>query len=227
MNETSELTPEERLDAVAKILAQAILRLQNSRRESPAEPQAADANLVSDSTQTVEKGKPSRNPKVSQIDRLIAGLAPLLKRDTPSTVTPQAPPTVRSSTECDIGQEVKLLEAMTINELRAKYTDVTGERTRNKNRRFLIRRIAWHLQANAFGGLSEKAGQRAAELLQESIEHAKVANEPNERQDTPKTPKERTPRPKKRLHSANMACRRSDSTDDDRFSFHRNLPPPP
>lgn len=53
------------------------------------------------------------------MDKLIAGLAPLLSRDTSATVAPSVPPNVNSSTECDIGREVKLLEAMTINELRA------------------------------------------------------------------------------------------------------------
>ena len=169
MKETSELTPEERLAEIAKILARGILRLQDVRLESKTEPQAANAILSSDSTQTIEKGKPSRNQQVSRWDKMIAGIAPLLTRDTPPTVTPRVPLTVSSSTELDIEREVKLLEAMTINELRAKFTEVVGETTSNKNRRFLIRRIAWHLQANAFGGLSEKAKQRAAELLQESI----------------------------------------------------------
>ncbi|MBP9024742.1 MAG: DUF2924 domain-containing protein [Phycisphaerae bacterium] len=39
-----------------------------------------------------------------------------------------------------------------------------GEPSRSRHRRYLIHRIAWRLQADAEGGLTDRALQRAAEL---------------------------------------------------------------
>ncbi len=61
-------------------------------------------------------------------------------------------------------KEVAALEAMTVGELQERYVEVFGEPVRSRHKRYLIRRIAWRLQANAEGGLSERALQRAAEL---------------------------------------------------------------
>ena len=41
---------------------------------------------------------------------------------------------------------------------------MTGEDSRSSNKDFLVRRIAWKLQALAEGDLSERARQRAAEI---------------------------------------------------------------
>ncbi|MBU6172355.1 MAG: DUF2924 domain-containing protein [Planctomycetes bacterium] len=43
-----------------------------------------------------------------------------------------------------------------------------SEKCRSRNKRYLIRRIAWRLQANAEGDLSERARARAAELALDS-----------------------------------------------------------
>jgi hypothetical protein len=68
----------------------------------------------------------------------------------------------------DIAKEVRTLEGMTIGELREKYLEVFGEATRSGNKRFLVRRIAWQLQALEEGGLSKRALRRASELADES-----------------------------------------------------------
>ena len=65
-------------------------------------------------------------------------------------------------------KKVQALESMTIGELRDEYLEVFGEATRSGNKRFLIRRIAWQLQALREGGLSERALRRASELADES-----------------------------------------------------------
>ncbi len=49
-------------------------------------------------------------------------------------------------------------------ELRAKFADVCRDETRSGNKASLIKRIAWRLQANYEGGLTERARQRAREL---------------------------------------------------------------
>ena len=64
----------------------------------------------------------------------------------------------------DVAKEVAVLEQMTVGELHDRYVEVFGEPVRSRHRRYLIRRIAWGLQARAEGGLSERALRRAEEL---------------------------------------------------------------
>jgi hypothetical protein len=68
----------------------------------------------------------------------------------------------------DVAKEVRALEAMTVGELRDRYAEVFGEATRSFNKRFLVKRIAWRLQALEEGGLSERARRRAKELAVEA-----------------------------------------------------------
>src|SRR2546427_5828593 len=52
--------------------------------------------------------------------------------------------------------------------LRKKYQEVFGQESKSSNKKFLFRRIAWRLQANAEGGLSERARHRAAHIADDS-----------------------------------------------------------
>ena len=60
--------------------------------------------------------------------------------------------------------QIESLRALKITDLRARYCDLFGEVSPSFNRAHLFRRIAWRLQAQAEGDLSERARQRAAEL---------------------------------------------------------------
>ena len=66
--------------------------------------------------------------------------------------------------DLNVGKEVAALQRMTVKELRARYAEVFGEETLAQNRAWLVKRIAWRLQALAEGDLSERARRRAAEL---------------------------------------------------------------
>lgn len=70
--------------------------------------------------------------------------------------------------DINIGQEVAALRRMTVNELRIRYVAVCGEETRVRNKDWLVKRIAWRLQANAEGDLSERARRRATELANDA-----------------------------------------------------------
>jgi Protein of unknown function (DUF2924) len=83
-------------------------------------------------------------------------------------------------------QQVILLPTLPTRELRAKFAEVFGEAARTHNRPYLIRRIAWRLQALASGGLSARARQRAAAL----------ANIADLRLSAPRVPLPVSPRPK-------------------------------
>ncbi|MCZ2342037.1 MAG: DUF2924 domain-containing protein [Bacteroidales bacterium] len=65
----------------------------------------------------------------------------------------------------NVQREVAALERLTVGELRERFAELFGETTRTGNRTWLIRRIAWRLQARVAGGLSEAAQARAAELV--------------------------------------------------------------
>ncbi|HEY3787366.1 MAG TPA: DUF2924 domain-containing protein [Urbifossiella sp.] len=68
----------------------------------------------------------------------------------------------------NVGKEVAALERMTVKQLRERFAAVFGEATTAHNKPWLVKRIAWRLQANAEGGLSELAQARAAELARDS-----------------------------------------------------------
>ena len=67
-----------------------------------------------------------------------------------------------------VGMEIESLRNLKTSELRTQYRDVFGEASPSFNRAHLFRRIAWRLQAEAEGELSERARQRAAELANDS-----------------------------------------------------------
>ena len=68
----------------------------------------------------------------------------------------------------NVGKEVSALQRMTVAELRERYEEVFREACRSNHKQWLIRRIAWRLQANAEGDLSERARMQAAELANDA-----------------------------------------------------------
>jgi hypothetical protein len=76
-----------------------------------------------------------------------------------------------------ITQAIRELRQMTVGELREKYIEVFGEANRSRNRDYLIRRIAWRIQATAEGGITERAKLRAQELANEAdirVRHTRI-----------------------------------------------------
>ena len=68
----------------------------------------------------------------------------------------------------NIDKEVAAMERMTVNQLREKYHEVFREPTNGRHKQWLIKRIAWRMQANAEGDLSERARRRAMELANDA-----------------------------------------------------------
>ncbi len=68
----------------------------------------------------------------------------------------------------NVAKEVAALGRMTVSDLRSKHIDAFGEPTHTNNRDYLVKRIAWRLQANAHGDLSEQARRRAEELANDA-----------------------------------------------------------
>jgi hypothetical protein len=68
----------------------------------------------------------------------------------------------------DFDQEIAALVTLGVRQLLVRYHELFGERTRTGNKAWLIKRIAWRLQASAGGGLSERARCRAEELARDA-----------------------------------------------------------
>lgn len=71
----------------------------------------------------------------------------------------------------NVGRLMSELERMTVTELRRRYAEVFGEETRSYHKAYLVRRIAWRVQANAEGDLAERARrlrERAMEIADDA-----------------------------------------------------------
>jgi hypothetical protein len=66
-----------------------------------------------------------------------------------------------------VWQEIERLRTASVGELRIKYLELFGHCSRSNHKQFLFRRVAWRLQALAYGELSEQARQRALALAQD------------------------------------------------------------
>jgi hypothetical protein len=67
-----------------------------------------------------------------------------------------------------VAQQLTQLGRLTVGQLRDRYRSLFGEATRAGNKSWLIKRIAWRLQAIAEGDLSQRARQRAKELANDA-----------------------------------------------------------
>src|SRR5882762_3271728 len=70
--------------------------------------------------------------------------------------------------ETHIREQIEGLRHMTVGQLKDKYREAFGETSRSSHKQFLFRRVAWRMQANAWGGLSERARRRALEIANDS-----------------------------------------------------------
>jgi hypothetical protein len=68
----------------------------------------------------------------------------------------------------NLAQDLARLSRLGVAELRSRYAELFGETTRTGNKAWLVKRLAWRLQALAEGDLSERARQRAAALAHDA-----------------------------------------------------------
>jgi hypothetical protein len=94
--------------------------------------------------------------------------------------------------QLNIAKEVAALRRLSTRDLRSRYAETFGETTNANNKLWLIKRIAWRLQVQAEGDLSERARRRAAELANDAdlrlsppIEKRAVAPEEFSRPEIP------------------------------------------
>jgi hypothetical protein len=63
-----------------------------------------------------------------------------------------------------VARDLAELGVLPSRELARRHLELFGEPTRSNNREYLIRKLAWRIQENAFGGLTERAKSRISEL---------------------------------------------------------------
>ena len=68
----------------------------------------------------------------------------------------------------NIGHDLAALGRLSVTQLQARHAELFGEATTARHKTWLIRRLAWRLQALAEGDLSERARRRAAELARDA-----------------------------------------------------------
>ncbi|MCG3178600.1 MAG: hypothetical protein BIFFINMI_00928 [Phycisphaerae bacterium] len=68
----------------------------------------------------------------------------------------------------NVKQELARLERMTTGELAERYAELFGQPVRTRHRAYLVRKVAWRVQALVEGDLSERARRRAMELAQDA-----------------------------------------------------------
>src|SRR5215468_6232918 len=67
-----------------------------------------------------------------------------------------------------LAHDIAALPTLTVAQLRTRYAEIFGETTNAGHKGWLVKRIAWRLQALAEGDLSERARQRAAALANDA-----------------------------------------------------------
>ncbi len=65
-------------------------------------------------------------------------------------------------------QKIEELGRLSVPALKKTYGAVFGTETRSTHKQYLLRRIAWQLQAEALGGLSERSIARAAQIVDDA-----------------------------------------------------------
>jgi DUF2924 family protein len=120
--------------------------------------------------------------------------------------------------------EIAALERLAVRQLQAKFAELFGEPTRVTSKAWLVKRLAWRLQALAEGDLSERARRRAAEL----------ANDADLRWLPPRSPRSRSatddvaPAPNASTAADDRECADQPSAHTEQLggSSDQRLPPP-
>ncbi len=68
----------------------------------------------------------------------------------------------------NVAMELAALDQMSTGDLAARYRELHGQPCRTRHRAYLIRKVAWRIQANAEGDLTERARGRATELADDA-----------------------------------------------------------
>lgn len=68
----------------------------------------------------------------------------------------------------NINKEVRAMEKRSVRELRKQYAEVFGESTNASNKPWLIKRIAWRMQSNIEGDISQRVRDQARSIANDA-----------------------------------------------------------
>ena len=159
--DTSGLSPERRLDAIADILVRGIVRVliaEDAADSGAAGAPAPSPSPSSKSAPVEARPKPPRPPEPT--------------RPPPATAQQASAPTVAKKSEPEVvaedahwfTEEQDALRKLPVAGLRLRWLDLFGEETTSRNKDYLIKRIAYRIQEKRYGGLTPRALARI-ELL--------------------------------------------------------------
>jgi hypothetical protein len=83
----------------------------------------------------------------------------------------------------DLDAELAALERMNVPKLRQRHLELFGEPTHAFHRRFLVRQLAWRLQAKQEGGLDEETRQYALAIARDCPHSARISQNAARRQN--------------------------------------------
>ncbi|HLH16256.1 MAG TPA: DUF2924 domain-containing protein [Bryobacteraceae bacterium] len=83
----------------------------------------------------------------------------------------------------DLDAELAALERMNVRKLRQRHLDLFGETPHSFHRQFLVRQIAWRLQAKLEGGLDEETRQYAIAIARDCAHAARIEQNALRRQN--------------------------------------------
>ena len=75
---------------------------------------------------------------------------------------------VRKNMDMALVQRIEELGRLSVAALKEKYREVLGVETRSSHKQYLLRRIAWQLQAQEEGGLVDRAVDRAVQIADDA-----------------------------------------------------------
>src|SRR5262245_39245807 len=122
----------------------------------------------------------------------------------------------------NLADDIAALARQTVPELRQRYAALFGEATFARHKTWLVKRIAWRLQAVAEGELSERARQRALQLAND----ADLRLSPPKPAGSPRNRRPRGPRPTKSLPPRRCPMARRCRRNRRRATQTRRCPPP-
>ena len=93
-----------------------------------------------------------------------------------------------------VAAEIARLGQLTVSQLTRRYEEVAGEPCRSRHKQYLVRRVAWLLQAKAEGGLTERARRRAEELANVADVRTTPPRAPHSAAKTPRIVADHAPR---------------------------------
>lgn len=172
---------EQAIKDVAEILAKGYLRLLMKP------PEASTGSAAPSATTAVEE-KHASSAKRKNDQKSKAERAQPFEPPAPPKVSATTRPAIPESLRAEIAERLQKLTTVNSSELRAEYQSVFNKASRSTNRQHLLRRIAWEIQAQAEGRLSEEVREYACRVAEQTDTFRRIDEALQKRRASPAQP---------------------------------------